>query len=83
MLTCEISGWYKLRWFKDGVRYNVKEKPLKIGTKNMIMRSVLNIKQFSKENEGVYSCNAERKIVHWYAEDKVRLEMKGQFCVNR
>jgi hypothetical protein len=47
-------------------------------TKDFKQQSKLTIRNFGRNNNGVYSCKAKRNVVKWYVQDKVRLVMRGK-----
>lgn len=82
-LLCEVSGKYDLFWSKDGQEYswrspNIKFSYVDAGTEYYKKKSALTIRNFTKQDDGVYGCHASRPVVKWHVQDKVLLKMKGK-----
>ena len=80
VLTCELvyGLGYELRWYKDGEDSELLKADKKRFDATSKLQRILTIKNYSKSNDGVYKCRAERNVVKWSAQDKVHLVMRSE-----
>ena len=77
-MVCEVTGWYEINWYKNGTEQPKKKEDTGYTRKKMhISTAELEIRRFTDDDEGLYTCEAKRELVKWAAKDETRLNLGG------
>ena len=75
-MVCEVTGWYEINWYKNGTEQPKKKEDTGYTRKKMhISTAELEIRRFTDDDEGLYTCEAKRELVKWAAKDEIRLSL--------
>ena len=77
-MVCEVTGWYEINWYKNGTEQPKKKEDTGYTRKKMhISTAELEIRRFTDDDEGLYTCEAKREDVRWTAKNEIRLGLGG------
>ena len=74
MMVCEVTGWYEIYWYKNGIKQQKNDTGYE--RKGMhISTAKLEIRRFTEDDEGLYKCEVNRSIVKWTAKVEIPLKI--------
>ena len=76
-IMCQCNGSVNMEWFRDGHKILTSiDATSFVGTID-ITRKIVQIENFTKNDEGIYECRLKYRKYNWTHVNRVKLSMKG------
>ena len=69
-------------WYKNGIVQDISGETGHWRSKTRISTANLNIKRFTEDDEGFYTCEARRNMIEWKAIDTISLKIRKGNILN-
>ena len=69
-------------WYKNGIVQDISGEIGQWRGKTRISTANLNIKRFTEDDEGLYTCEARRNMIEWKAIDTIFLKIRKGNILN-